>query len=70
MIDSYSKLSFMTYLIELVSRRFFGGDKGLAYRQMVQTGYWDSFLQHFDVSHSQSSEMILDGAAKWLKDCR
>jgi hypothetical protein len=66
MITSYSKLSFMTYLIELLSRSLFDGNKGLAYRQMVESGYWGNFLRHYDVSHSQSSEMILDDARQWF----
>jgi hypothetical protein len=59
---------YMIWVIEIVARRYFSGDKGEAYCALVDSGIWDCYVDNYDVTHSLGSQYILAEIGERFKE--
>ncbi|MCL2020260.1 MAG: DUF3791 domain-containing protein [Oscillospiraceae bacterium] len=52
-------MEFMVWLVERVARKFFDGNKRLAYNQLKATGLWEHYVRHYETSHTLNEEYLL-----------
>jgi hypothetical protein len=53
-------MEYLVWVVEITARKFFDNDKGAAYRALHECGIWDVYIEHYDVTHTLSAEVILD----------
>ena len=53
-------MEFMVWVVEISAAKFFNKDKSAAYDALKNSGLWDIYVQHYDVTHSLSAEYLLD----------
>jgi hypothetical protein len=58
---------FMVYVTERIAERFFAYDSARAYREMRSSGLWQFLVDTYDVSHTLSTEYLLEDAREWFK---
>jgi hypothetical protein len=57
---------FMVFVVEQIARRFFNGDRALAYESMQSSGLWTFFSNTYSTSHSLSVDYLMDDAQRWF----
>ena len=60
-------MEYMVWVVEITAREFYNNDKGAAYRALRESGIWNIYIEHYDVTHSMSKEVILEEIKGYLK---
>ena len=53
-------MEYMVWVVEIASAEFFNKDKTAAYDALRDSGLWDIYVEHYDVTHTLGAEYILD----------
>ena len=53
-------MEYMVWVVEIVAKEFFAGDKALAYNALKEQEVWDLYIDHYDVTHTLGKEYILN----------
>jgi hypothetical protein len=61
-------MEFMVFVVEIVCAEFFKGDKTRAYRALKDSGLWDIYVEHYDVTHTLGSEYLLDEIREYFAE--
>ena len=53
-------MEYMVWVVEIAAAEFFNCNKTAAYDALKNSGIWDIYVEHYDVTHSLGAEYILN----------
>jgi len=53
-------MEYMVWVVEIASAEFFHKDKTAAYDALKNSGLWDIYVEHYDITHTLGAEYLLD----------
>ena len=57
---SFDTMEYMVWVVEITAAEFFKKDKTAAYDALKESGLWDIYVEHYDVTHTLGAEYLLE----------
>lgn len=61
-------MEYMVWIIEIVAAEFFKNDKTLAYHALKESGLWNTYINHYDTTHTLGTEYLIEEIREYFAE--